>query len=417
MATVSDDGKGALAASIGGSLTIKDVHLADNKADEAARSTTLWATPRATSLVVGGCSPRVDAFGRQLQSAFNTFPGTTVDATDMAIDHSCTSSDVRQASLISEGSRQQASVANYRINMMRGLQMSISGPCDGATLNSSLGDLVTVSGISGGSTCVAGESCDDLLRTSSDGAGTTSMCASGATCTCVPVIAGFSAAAPSCACPGATNVATVEGMSPDVVPYDGTPVGCETRVNIASMLYTSNVIQLDMLKEASAPFIAVNATVTIGGTAQQDLIAWRVPNMTSQPSWLQVTTPNGTVAKETAEGIAFDVSLVVRTQNLRENGQTIPTYYYQLPVYVGLENNFEPRDASIPVRLDVTVKPLMSACTVDVRCGQEPEAIDNPSLPAQAVMDTPFEFMFVSRDCGSLELNHVINGWYVNTHT
>ena len=417
MATVSDDGKGALAASIGGSLTIKDVHLADNKADEAG--SLYYFMGDAASSFFGRRrlqSEGVDAFGRQLQSAFNTFPGTTVDATDMAIDHSCTSSDVRQASLISEGSRQQASVANYRINMMRGLQMSISGPCDGATLNSSLGDLVTVSGISGGSTCAAGESCDDLLRTSSDGAGTTSMCASGATCTCVPVIAGFSAAAPSCACPGATNVATVEGMSPDVVPYDGTPVGCETRVNIASMLYTSNVIQLDMLKEASAPFIAVNATVTIGGTAQQDLIAWHVPNTTSQPSWLQVTTPNGTVAKETAEGIAFDVSLVVRTQNLRENGQTIPTYYYQLPVYVGLENNFEPREASIPVRLDVTVKPLMSACTVERwNADQNPEAIDNPSLPAQAVMDTPFQFMFVSRDCDGLELNHVINGWYVNT--
>ena len=103
MATVSDDGKGALAASIGGSLTIKDVHLADNKADEAG--SLYYFMGDAASSFFGRRrlqSEGVDAFGRQLQSAFNTFPGTTVDATDMAIDHSCTSSDVRQASLISE---------------------------------------------------------------------------------------------------------------------------------------------------------------------------------------------------------------------------------------------------------------------------------------------------------------------------
>lgn len=383
----SDDGKGGLASLRGSTLTLESVKVEDVQA-ESGDNLLSFLPPLGTTN------------GRRLQSSADAST-SALQASELAVEHECSSATPSAATLLGEGTRAVATVPLYRVSAMRGLRANFSGPCDAATLRTSLTELVTVGDASSGpSICAnASQTCNGLSITAIDGS-ISPVCASGATCTCVPVVPSSVSidtssfpASPECSCAGESFAADIPGIPIALVPYDAPGVGCEVSVTIASHLYSSEAVVVSLSKPNSAQ---INTSVSLGGTAQRAIIPWSIAG--SMPSWLAAIDSTGVASKPTTEAVTFDVPLELSTLGLREG---VGAYAYPLQVRVGLRAE---ETTNITVSLIVTAEPVAIMCSV--------EAIGGGGIVnASTVLNAPVTFVLVARDIDGLELNHQVAGF------
>lgn len=394
----TDIGKGGLATLRASSLSLRSTSVTDVHA-ESGDNLLSFLAPESTNVMSG----------RRLTGAAASLDQSEFQASDLSVAHECSSTSPDAATLLGEGSRAMATQSNYRVSGMRGLSANFSGPCDPATLVTSLTSLVTVgSGSTGPSLCVnASQTCDGGTILNADGT-TSPVCASGATCTCVPVVpaipgvdAASLPASPQCACGDGSSPATVSGMPPALVPYEAPGVGCETPVRVASLLYASDEMVVSLEKPGVAQ---INATLSLGGTALREAVTWSVLGANgSLPSWLEAAAPSGVASKPTTEATSFDVPLRLDSTGLREGG-TPRQHLLRVRVGLGLDEV-----ASIPIRLYVTAPPVAETCTIERTQGDAAAQGNQTSLTrASTVLGAPFAFVMVSRDRDGLELSHEV---------
>ena len=399
-------GVGAVASLRASIIDLQSVLLSNNRAETGAH---LFSFLSGTQASLGT--------GRRLQSA--SVGQSVLKASGLTLAHTCASTSPNEASLVAEGNRAVATTSNYRVVAMRGLQASVSGPCDSTALTSSLRQMVAPSGSEPGVCANATQSCQGAIFINTDGT-TAPVCATAATCTCVTVAlampptinAAALPATPECSCAAGTSVADVPDMAGELVPYDAPAIGCETHATITSFLYTAESAVVNLNKLAAAESTNLNVSLTIGGSATRNMITWSVvPNastasaMVQLTPWLAAIEAAGQVSKSSSAAITISVPLRIDSASMRED---VAPYQYALKVSVGLRNN---EDATIPVNLFVAAQPVAAQCTVQLPSGQTAsEALLNVS----SVLRVPFTFLFTSRDCDGLELNHREVGFTVN---
>ena len=412
-----DLGRGAVASLRASTLQLQVVSLTDNRAESGAHLISFLAPTQAT---LGS--------GRRLQTA--SAGTSSFSASELAIAHTCASTSPNEASLVAEGSRAAATLPNYRVIGMRGLQARIGGPCDASALTTSLQQMVAGGGSAPSVCSTSGGSCNGATFTDADGR-TSDVCAIGAECTCVPVAVVMPStvdmsllpATPQCACPAGTSTAQVSGMPSELVPFDAPSIGCETRVSIASFLYSADAVVLTLNKDASAETVDVNVSLTFGGSVKLDTITWNLtsseslamianatmrPVVSLLPSWLSAPVSMGAVSKLTTDSVEVSVPLRISAVGLRE-GATPHRYDLAVGAEVGLRYARDWEAASIPISLFISAEPVAAQCTV-------PPLVRNTSiaqslLNATTVVEEPFTFTFVSRDCDGLELSHRVVGF------